>query len=321
MEPILELARTYCLRVIEDAALALGATYRGRRVGGFGDVAAFSLAPGKILGAYGDAGAVVTNDTEIAERVRILRNYGHDPRMEEDRPRNSPPRDWNLLEEAYNERLDSLQAAILRAKLPTLDRRIDARRCIAKTYDRELAKLGLVTPYEPPSRPPCLPGVSSFVRERDRVRQHLQSRQIATQTYYTPPLHLQPAYRHLGFKSDSFPVSEHIGQSLLCLPIFPEMTDSQIGAVVDALEEMCAPEGTLTSSGLDLVDRLSPRWKKRLSCPGGGTSCGGQCFLISLICCYEAARSTWTCQRPTPNRCGSDGCCLANTICCSDHSC
>jgi dTDP-4-amino-4,6-dideoxygalactose transaminase len=240
MEPILEIARTHRLRVVEDAALALGATYRGRRVGGFGDVAAFSLAPGKILGAYGDAGAVVTNDPEIAERVRILRNYGHDPRMEEDRPRNSPPRDWNLLEEAYNERLDSLQAAILRAKLPTLDRRIDARRCIAKTYDRELAKLDLVTPYEPSAARHVYRAYPVLVRERDRVRQHLQSRQIATQTYYTPPLHLQPAYRHLGFKSDSFPGSEHIGQSLLCLPIFPEMTESQIGAVVDALVE-CVP--------------------------------------------------------------------------------
>lgn len=240
IEPILQIAQIHRLRVVEDAALALGATWRGRRVGAFGDVAAFSFAPGKILGAFGDAGAVVTNDPDIARRVRILRNYGHDPNMEEDRPRKSVVRDWNLLEEGYNERLDTLQAAILRAKLPTLERRIDARRQIAKTYDRKLADLDLVVPYEPPAARHVYRAYPILVRERDRVRRHLQSRQIATQTYYTPPLHLQPAYRHLGFEPGSFPAAERIGRSLLCLPIFPQMTELQIDSVVNALEE-CVP--------------------------------------------------------------------------------
>jgi dTDP-4-amino-4,6-dideoxygalactose transaminase len=240
IEPILQIAQIHRLRVVEDAALALGATWRGQRVGAFGDVAAFSLAPGKILGAFGDAGAVVTNDPDIARRVRILRNYGHDPNMEEDRPQKSVVRDWNLLEEGYNERLDTLQAAILCAKLPTLERRIDARRQIAKTYDQRLAALDLLVPYEPPAARHVYRAYPILVRERDRVRQHLQSKQIATQTYYAPPLHLQPAYRHLGFAPGSFPAAEHIGRSMLCLPIFPQMTEFQIDSVVNALEE-CVP--------------------------------------------------------------------------------
>lgn len=241
MAPIVELARAHDLLVIEDGALAVGAEYRGSKVGGIGDVGCFSLAPGKILGAYGDAGIVTTDDRQIADRVRVLRNYGHDLSM--DASGNSPlgTHVWKLAVEGMNERLDALQAAILRAKLPTLEARIDARRRVAARYTAALGTRDLVPPAEAPDTRHVYRAYTVLVDDRDRVRAHLTRAGIATQVYYAPPLHLQPAYAHLGLGPGSFPVTEAIGERMLCLPIFPEMTDEEVDLVVATLGEVVRP--------------------------------------------------------------------------------
>ena len=246
MDPIMEAARARGVAVIEDAALAIGAEYRARRVGTIGDVGCFSLAPTKILGAFGDAGIVVTDDQRLADRVRVLRNYGHDLRMNAPSPFASGNWRWTLVAEGFNERLDSLQAAILRVKLPALDGRIARRRELARLYTDELAGLDLVTPHEAPWAKHVYRTYPVLVAERDRVRQHLAQCGIATQTYYVPLLHLQPVYANLGYGPGSFPVAEAVADRLLCLPLFPTMSGVQLGEVVAALRD-CVP--TIAAAG------------------------------------------------------------------------
>ena len=240
MDAVTAIAKRHGLVVVEDAALAVGAEYHGRKVGSIGDVGCFSLAPGKILGAYGDAGIVTTDSREIAERVKVLRNYGHDLSMEDTRDSVGGIDTWKLIAEGFNERLDALQAAVLRAKLPTLADRIARRRAIARCYDRRLERLDLVIPHEAPGARHVYRGYPLLVRERTRTREHLTAKGIATQVYYVPPLHLQPVYDQLGFRAGAFPVAEDIASRLLSIPLFPEMTDQQVDEVVAALEE-CVP--------------------------------------------------------------------------------
>lgn len=237
MDPIVEIARRHNLLVIEDAALAVGAEYKHRKVGAIGDVGCFSLAPGKMLGAYGDAGIVVTNQQKIAERVKVLRNYGHGLEMEENAESTLGVRMWKLMAEGFNERLDTLQAAILRAKLPTLEERITRRREAAYRYNELLAGLDLVTPYEANDVKHVYRAYTILIDNREQVREYLASKDIATRIYYIPPLHLQPAYEYLGFSPGDFPVAEETAARMLSLPIFPEITDEQIAEVVSALEE------------------------------------------------------------------------------------
>ena len=241
MDPILEIAERHSLLVIDDAALTVGAEYKGSKVGCLGDVVCFSLAPTKILGAYGDAGIVTTNDGQIADQIRVLRNYGHDLEMDESQEGRGGFQYWKFVAEGFNERLDALQAAILRAKLPTLDARIEKRRWVAQRYNELLAKLDVVTPYEAHHVKHVYRAYAILVENRDQVREHLTSKGIATHIYYIPPLHLQPVYEHLGFGPGDFPVAEAVAAKTLCLPIFPEITDEQIEEVVTALEE-CVPQ-------------------------------------------------------------------------------
>lgn len=241
MGPIMEVARRHRLLVIEDAALALGAEYNGRKVGAIGDVGCFSLAPTKILGAYGDAGIVVTNDTEIANRIRVLRNYGHSLEMEKNVDRFLGVRYWELVTEGFNERLDTLQAAILRAKLPTLDQRIMRRREVAHRYNMLLDGLNVVTPYEADNVKHVYRAYTILVENREQVREHLASKGIASRLYYVPPLHLQPVYERLGFSRGDFPVAESTAAKMLSLPIFPEMSEEQVAEVVSALAECIVP--------------------------------------------------------------------------------
>src|SRR5262249_37076645 len=159
-----------------------------------GDVGCFSLAPTKILGAYGDAGIVTTNNREIAERVKVLRNYGHDLSMGDHRGLTDGIRAWKLIAEGFNERLDALQTAVLHAKRPYLEDRISGRRAIADRNRRQLSRLELVTPHEAPGVRHVYRGYPVLVSERARTREHLAERAIASQVYYAPPLHLQPAY-------------------------------------------------------------------------------------------------------------------------------
>ncbi|MCZ7567140.1 MAG: DegT/DnrJ/EryC1/StrS family aminotransferase [Ardenticatenaceae bacterium] len=240
MDPIMEIARHRGLLVIEDAALAVGAEYKGRRVGTIGDVGCISLAPNKILGAYGDAGIIITNRKEIADRIKVLRNYGHSLEMEAGIDGTLGIRSWELVAEGFNERLDTLQAAILRAKLPTLEDRIARRREVANQYNQRLASLDLVTPYEALEVRHVYRAYTVVIENREQVRDHLAARGIASRLYYSPPLHLQPTYAHLGFQPGAFPVTEEVAAKMLALPLFPEITDEQIMTVVSALEEWAA---------------------------------------------------------------------------------
>jgi dTDP-4-amino-4,6-dideoxygalactose transaminase len=240
MGPIMEIARRHHLQVIEDACLAVGAEYRGTKVGTLGDVGCFSFAPAKIFGAYGDAGAVVTNDKKIADRVAILRNYGHALEMKLDLSGPVGIKTWKLVAEGFNERLDTLQAAVLRAKLPTLDNRISCRRQVARKYNSLLARLDLVTPFEADDVKHVYRAYTVLVDDRERVREYLAAKDIATRLYYVPPLHFQPVYKAFGFRPGDFPVTEETAAKMLSLAIFPEMSDAQIDEVVSALEE-CVP--------------------------------------------------------------------------------
>jgi dTDP-4-amino-4,6-dideoxygalactose transaminase len=240
MDPILEIARRHDLLVIEDAALAVGAEYKGRKVGAIGDVGCFSLAPGKILGAYGDAGIVVTDHKEIADRIKILRNYGQSLEMKLDLAGPIGVDTWKLVAEGFNERLDTLQAAILSAKLPTLEDRITRRRAAAAAYNDLLADLDLIRPFEADNVRHVYRAYSILVDNREHVRRHLASKGVATRLYYIPPLHYQPVYESLGLGGGDFPAAEETSTRMLSLPVFPEITIDQIDEVVSALRECVA---------------------------------------------------------------------------------
>ncbi len=224
LAPILEIARRRGLKVIEDCAQAHGARYRGQRVGTFGDAACFSFYPGKNLGAYGDGGAVVTNDDAIADRVRLLRNHGQRDK-------------YTHMVEGYCHRLDNLQAAVLLVKLPRLDGWNAGRRRAAAAYDHLLAGVpGVVTPFVLPGVEPVYHLYVVQVPERDRVQAALKAAGIETGIHYPVPLHQQPAYARMGCRPEDYPVSAALSPTILSLPMFPEITEEQIARVVDALK-------------------------------------------------------------------------------------
>jgi len=241
MDPIMEIAKRHDLSIIEDACLAVGAEYKGCKVGSIGDVGCFSLAPTKMLGAYGDGGVAITDHHEVANRIKVLRNYGHSLGMESKSSELQGPTVWEFVTEGFNERLDELQAAIVRGKLPTLEQRLASRRKIASKYNRLLAGLHLVTPYEAHEVKHVYRAYTILVGQRDRVRDHLASKGIATRVYYAPPpLHLQPVYEYLGHCKGDFPVAEGIANRMLSVPIYPQMTAQQVEEVVSVLKE-CIP--------------------------------------------------------------------------------
>ena len=222
MDPILDIARRHGLRVLEDAAQAQGATYRGRRVGALGDLTAWSFYPSKNLGALGDAGGVTTDDDALADKLRVLRNYG------------SRVKYVNEVR-GFNSRLDEIQAAVLRVKLRHLDTWNDRRRRIAERYLAELGTSGLVLPQ---SADPDGHIWHVFVvrhPDRDAFQRRLAAAGIATQIHYPTPPHLQDAYRDLGWGAGTFPISEAIHREVLSLPIGPQMSDEQVDAVIGAV--------------------------------------------------------------------------------------
>jgi dTDP-4-amino-4,6-dideoxygalactose transaminase len=224
MDAILDIARKHNLRVIEDAAQAHGAEYRGRRAGTMGDIACFSFYPGKNLGAYGDAGALVTNNAEFAERARMLRDHGR--------------RDKYLHQVVgYGYRLDALQAAILGAKLPHLDAWNARRREIADQYTDLLTNTEIVTPYVPPHIKPVFHIYCIRHKNRDGLLKHLKERGIEAGIHYPVPLHLQPVYENLGYKRGDFPHTEQAADEILSLPLYPELTNDQVQFIVDAVKE------------------------------------------------------------------------------------
>ncbi len=225
MDPILEIAGRHGLSVIEDAAQAHGARYRRRPCGSLGQIAAFSFYPGKNLGAYGDGGAVTTHDVELAERIATLRNYGSRVKY--------------LHEElGENSRLDTVQAAVLNAKLPHLDHWNQARRLIAARYGELLKGVGdLVLPEVRPDVEHVWHLYVVRTRRRDGLLEHLRARGIGVLIHYPVPIHLQPAYRDRGWREGQFPVAERLAREVLSLPIYPELTETQIEAVVGSVRE------------------------------------------------------------------------------------
>lgn len=225
MDPITAIAERHGLKVIEDAAQAHGAEYKERRTGGLGDAAGFSFYPGKNLGALGDGGAVTTNDDQLAQSIRVLRNYG------------SSIKYHNEIK-GYNSRLDELQAAFLREKLVLLDDENHHRSQLASLYDNLLSSSGLL-------QLPTVPGWAKPVwhlyvvrcSERDRLQQYLTERGIGTMIHYPVPPHLQPAYSELGIPSGELPITECIHRQVLSLPMGPHLNDCDVRRVAEAILE------------------------------------------------------------------------------------
>ena len=223
MEPILETAWRHDIPVIEDAAQAQGATYHGSRAGSLALAGCFSFYPGKNLGAYGDAGAVTTNDAELAQRVHRLRNHGRVDKYEH-------------LEVGYGERLDTLQAAILQVKLSKLLAWNELRRRWADCYREALSDIPDVQlPRALPQNGHVYHQFVIRTRRRDALAEHLKRHGIQTGIHYPIPLHLQPAFRDLGYTRGAFPVAERLADTVLSLPLFPEMTESEVLLVADTV--------------------------------------------------------------------------------------
>ena len=226
MDSLLEAARSRGIAVIEDAAQAIGATYHGRQAGTMGALGCFSFFPSKNLGAFGDAGLVTTDDDSLAEQVRLLRTHGAEQKYFHKRV-------------GGNFRLDALQAAVLRVKLPHLDRWSAMRRANADRYDRLFAAASLLDRVKTPAR---VAGRQSIfnqyvvrVPERDRVRASLAGQGIATEVYYPVPFHLQECFAALGHRAGDFPHAEAAANETLALPVYGELTETQQHAVVDAI--------------------------------------------------------------------------------------
>jgi len=224
MDPILEIARRRGLLVIEDAAQAHGAEYKGRRAGSLGHLGCFSFYPAKNLGAYGEAGAVVTGNPEWARAIRLLRSWGAAKKYE------------HALK-GYNYRLDALQAAILRVKLRHLEEWTEARRAHAAQYSRLLAAAGLPTPKELPDARHVYHVYTVRAACRTEVREELQQAGVQTEVHYPIPIHLQPAYAGLGYHRGDFPAAEQAAREVLALPVFPELSAAQIATVAQHLIE------------------------------------------------------------------------------------
>jgi len=219
MDALRTIADRHHLFLLEDAAQAHGARYRGRPVGRLGHAAAFSFYPSKNLGAFGDAGAVVTDDAGLAERVRMLRNGGQRSR-------------YDHVLRGINSRLDELQAAVLRVRLRHLPEETDRRRAIARRYLDGLCDTGLVLPVEAPYAYHVFHLFVVRAPRREELASALQRRGIGTAVHYPTPLHLQEAYRELGGRSGDFPIAERWAREGLSLPMYPELTDDEVMQIV-----------------------------------------------------------------------------------------
>ncbi|MBT2680362.1 DegT/DnrJ/EryC1/StrS family aminotransferase [Bacillus sp. ISL-35] len=225
MDPILEIAARHGLKVIEDAAQAHGAEYKGRRVGSIGDAACFSFYPGKNLGAYGDGGAVVTNNQELAGRVRLLSQHGSKVKY--------------IHEIAgYNSRLDGIQAAILNVKMNYIEQWTEARRKNASLYREMLKDTKIILPVEKEDVRHVYHLFVIRIKDREAVQKKLLDRGIQTGIHYPAPIHLTEAYRDLGISQGTYPLSEEYASSLLSLPMYAELTKDQIREICDALKEI-----------------------------------------------------------------------------------
>ena len=219
MDSIMQVAKKHNLYVIEDCAQAHGATYKGRVVGSFGDAAGFSFYPGKNLGALGDAGAVVTNDSKLAEKVRFIGNYGSDYK-------------YHHIYQGNNSRLDELQAAFLSAKLPHLDRMNEERRKIANRYLNEITNPDIILPFVRADVVPVWHIFAIRTQKRDELAEYLEENSIQTNKHYPIPIHLQKCYSDLSIKEGSLPIAEEISRTQLSLPLFYGIKESQVDYVI-----------------------------------------------------------------------------------------
>ncbi|MBR4864476.1 MAG: DegT/DnrJ/EryC1/StrS family aminotransferase [Oscillospiraceae bacterium] len=222
MDPIMDIAKKHGLYVIEDCAQAHGATYKGKVIGSFGDAAGFSFYPGKNLGALGDAGATVTNNEELAKKVRALGSYGSDYK-------------YHHIYKGNNSRLDELQAAFLAAKLPLMDKVNENRRAIANRYMAGITNPLITLPYVPEYAVPVWHLFSVRTEKRDELAQHLADKGIGTNKHYPIPMHLQDCYKDLNIPKGALPIAEEISATQLSLPMFYGMTEEQVDYVIDAV--------------------------------------------------------------------------------------
>lgn len=225
LDPILAIARQHGLKVVEDAAQAHGARYKDQRIGGHGDIVCWSFYPGKNLGAMGDAGAITTNDADLAERIAMLRNYGSREKYVNEVP-------------GCNSRLDPLQAAVLRVKLKVLDEWTERRRAIAAVYSDKLADTGLALPQVPEWAEPAWHLYVVCSSRRDTLQATLKEAGVGTLIHYPIPPHRQQAYAKLGLEEHSLPVAEQLAGEVLSLPMGPHLTMTQAQQVVEAVERL-----------------------------------------------------------------------------------
>lgn len=224
MHPILEIATRHGLFVMEDSAQAVGAQYKGRRAGSLGDCASFSFYPGKNLGAFGEAGAITTNDSKLAENIRILRDHGQ-------------AKKYHHSKIGWNGRMDGIQGAVLGIKLNRIDAASAGRRANAHRYQELLGDYErIVLPQENDSCKHVYHVYSIRVHERDRVLKAMNESGIGCAIHYPVPLHLQEAYKDLGYSIGSFPIAEKCAAEFLSLPMFPELTSAQVAEVAETLK-------------------------------------------------------------------------------------
>src|SRR5712691_7023977 len=229
MDPIMEIARKRNLVVIEDAAQAHGAEYRGHRAGAIGDLAIFSFYPGKNLGAYGEGGMVTTSNPEYARAIRMLRNWGSE-------------RKYHPVLKGYNYRMEGIQGAILRVKLRYLEQWTEARRAHAALYDKLLKGCGVTAPRVMADARHVYHVYGVLAPQRQALIDHLQLRQIQFGIHYPTPIHLMEAHADLGYQAGDFPRSEAIAGKVLSLPLYPEMTEQQVKTVSSAVRAAVSSE-------------------------------------------------------------------------------
>ncbi|HVN19597.1 MAG TPA: DegT/DnrJ/EryC1/StrS family aminotransferase [Dongiaceae bacterium] len=227
MDPILEIARRRGLVVIEDAAQAHGAKYKGKSVGSLADMACFSFYPGKNLGAYGEGGAVTTNDPEYARAVRMLRDWGQDQK-------------YHHVLRGYNYRMEGFQGAVLGVKLRRLDQWTEGRRRLVRQYNSLLSHCDVETPREMPWAHHVYHVYTVRSADRDGLQAKLASEGIQTGIHYPVPVHLQPAYADLGYGAGSFPQSEAAAQQVLSLPLYPELSSEAVAQVAAGISRAAA---------------------------------------------------------------------------------
>ena len=230
MDKIMEIADEHNLKVVEDACQAIGAEYKGTQIGNFGDTTALSFFPSKNLGGYGDGGMVLTNDKDLAYRLKRLRVHGAEPK-------------YYHQEVGYNSRLDAIQAAVLRVKLKYLDKWTEGRQRVANTYDKLFKEKGLNKEIISPKKKVedsthVYHQYVIRVKNRDEVQKRLQEKGVSTAVYYPRPLHLQECYKELGYKKGDLPVAEKACDKVLALPIDPDLNDKQINYVVETIRSL-----------------------------------------------------------------------------------